>query len=80
MTPALSKRGLSRDIVSRMSGETAFTRDEHCSRCGKPVAVRCRVGKNATLSLTTETILCPWCGHNWTLEVPGQLLWVEKRL
>jgi hypothetical protein len=29
-----------------MSAETAFTRDEHCSRCSKPVVVRCRVTKN----------------------------------
>jgi transcription elongation factor Elf1 len=57
-----------------------FTRNEHCNRCSKPVAIRCPVGKNPNLSVSMETILCPWCGHSWTLEIPGQLLWVEKRL
>ncbi len=59
-----------------MSAETAFARNEHCNRCSKPVVLRYRVGKDAP---TLETILCPWCGHNWTLEVPGELLWVEKQ-
>ena len=58
-----------------LSGKT-FARDEHCSRCGKPVLIRYRENK---MCPSTETILCPWCGHNWTLEIPGRLLWVEKR-
>ena len=58
--------------------ETVFKRDEHCTRCSNPVVVRYR-GNHATPSPATETILCPWCGHNWTLELPGKLLWVEKR-
>ena len=63
-----------------MSPQAAFTRDEHCSRCSNPVIVRYRGNMTATLSPSTETILCPWCGHNWTLEIPGPLLWVEKRI
>jgi hypothetical protein len=63
-----------------MSAESAFARDEHCGRCSKPVIVRYRGNKTATMSPSTETILCPWCGHNWTLEIPGPLLWVEKRI
>jgi hypothetical protein len=61
-----------------MNSEAAFARDEHCSRCSNPVIVRYRGNKSATMSPSTETILCPWCGHNWTLELPGPLLWVEK--
>jgi PleD family two-component response regulator len=25
------------------------------------------------------SVVLHWCGHKWTLEIPGQLLWVEKR-
>src|SRR4029077_10468587 len=59
--------------------ETVFKRNEHCTRCGSPVVVRYRGNQTATPSPSTETIVCPWGGHNWTLEIPGPLLWVEKR-
>jgi DNA-directed RNA polymerase subunit RPC12/RpoP len=74
----LEPGSIGRPYLSPMSITTS-TRDQHCTRCSKAVVVRFRLGKTTSLSLTTETILCPWCGHNWTLEIPGKLLWVEKR-
>ena len=63
-----------------MSAETVSRRDEHCSRCSKPAVIIFRGSKTAVLSFSMETISCPWCGHNWTHEIPGRLLQVEKRL
>jgi DNA-directed RNA polymerase subunit RPC12/RpoP len=55
-----------------------FRRDEHCKRCSKAVVISYRGSFAATGSWSTETIACPWCGHKWTQEIPGQLLQVEK--
>jgi hypothetical protein len=57
---------------------SVFKRVEHCTRCSSPVVVHYRGSQTAIPSPSTETILCPWCGHNWTLEIPGQMRCVES--
>jgi hypothetical protein len=58
---------------------SVFKRVEHCTRCSKPAVITFRGSKTLAPAFFTETTSCPWCGHNWMLEIPGQLLWVEKR-
>ena len=62
--------GLASDFDIPMR-QTEFKRVEHCTRCSKPIVIRYRGSKAASLYFFTETISCPWCGHNWTLEIPG---------